>query len=425
MRLRPLPSAHQFAAAALSLAVVGALLAPIAAIADEGEIGDPPSGVDVPSPDDIVDEVLDENLAPVTDEPTEDALLDHDPDDGAGVPGCAEPLAVISWDAADDAGDDSAVAITAQLLEEGFAGWASASWQAAPGTTLTAVMAHRVDGDITELTPAPTGTATDVVAFTFCGTAEPAAVEPEPDTKPEPGTKPQAPATVAECDDLLAVATPEAVEGDEEAVAITAQALDLDVPGWSNVGWEPAAGTTLRAVFVTGTDGTVTEARDATSATEVASLTFCGTVERPPPERSATPERSTAELPQPTEVPRPAGPTTSTSSGSSSTSGTSGSRASETPDEGPELRRAPDEPADAEPEADLPVVTVATPETPDESDTGAEATDADEAEVEVLGVQLTREDEPGGSGPLGTGVALLAVLALLATSGGVLWSRRS
>ena len=421
MRLRSLPSQHRLTAATLSLLVVGALLAPSGAIADENEVGGTPAGVDTPPPNDIVNEVLDEDLVPVTDEPSEEALLDHDPDDGAGLPGCAEPLAVISWNGTDDAGDDSAVAVTAQLLEKDFAGWASASWQAAPGTTLTAVTAHRVDGDITELTPAPTGTATHVVAFTFCGTAEPLqAGEPEPDTKPE------APAIVAECDDLLAVATPKAFEGDDEAVAITAQAFDRDVPGWSNVGWEPAAGTTLRTVFVTGTDGTVTEAGNATSATDVASLTFCGTVERPTPERSATPERSTPERSTPerptTEVRRPAGPTTSTSS---STSSTSGSRASETSDEGSALLRTPEEPADAEPGAELPVVTVTTPETPDETDTDAEATAVDEPEVEVLGVQLTREGEPGGSGPLGAGVALLAVLALLATAGGVLWRRRS
>lgn len=51
-------------------------------------------------------------------------------------------------------------------------------------------------------------------------------------------------------------------------------------------------------------------------------------------------------------------------------------------------------------------------------------TENDETEEgEVLGIQLTGQDEPSGRGPLGTGVALFAVLGLLATANP--WSRHS
>jgi hypothetical protein len=403
--------------------VIGALLVPAAALADDGSSEPGPfenqpgndradaHGIDGPNdgledspddgalrvgaPDDAIDEVDDETLR---------AVPDDAPDRPTAAPPCDDLLSVITWDGSGDLGDERAVAVTAQVLEAGTPGWASASWAAQAGTTLRAVFAVRVDGTVTELAPRPTKTVTNVVAFTFCGTTTPQAAPV---------------AAVAECDDLLSVITPTRTQGDALAVAITAQALDADVPGWSNVGWEAAEGTRLRAVLVTGRDGTVTQVRDTTSATDVASLSFCGTADRAGAGSTApgstAPAVTAPAVAAPREVPRPA-PSAPTSTSTTSTS--------------PRTAPAPPAPAtvgatDEDATNDLPrVVAVETPEAPEAPPEPDVQSDQPE-EAEVMGIQLTRDDEVGGNGPISTGMAALAAFALLATAGGVLWSRRS
>jgi hypothetical protein len=253
---------------------------------------------------------------------------------------------------------------------------------------------------------------TNVIAFTFCGT-----------------TTPQAAPAVAECDDLLSVITPTRTQGDALAVAITAQALDADVPGWSNVGWEAAEVTRLRAVLVTGTDGTVTQVGDTTSATDVASLSFCGAVDRAgagstapasPAPGSAAPAVAGSAAPAvaaPRELPRPA-PSAPTSTSTSTTS-TSPRTAPALP--APATTGATDEDATDDLPGVVAVETLEAPEAPPEPDVQSDQPE----EAEVMGIQLTRDDEVGGNGPISTGMAVLTAFALLATAGGVLWSRRS
>jgi hypothetical protein len=86
--------------------------------------------------------------------------------------GCPDPLVVHHPDGS--VGDTAAVAITGQAFERDAAGWASASWQAAPGTTLTAVLATTPTG-VQQLPAEPSGTASAVLELAFCGTHDPSA----------------------------------------------------------------------------------------------------------------------------------------------------------------------------------------------------------------------------------------------------------
>jgi hypothetical protein len=98
--------------------------------------------------------------------------------------GCADHLVTLRPDGFD--GDDLAVSITAQTLEARRPGWAHASWQAAPGTRLTDVIATAPDGSASRLPVTEAGEASDVVALTFCGSAS-AVPDPEPvDVEPPP-----------------------------------------------------------------------------------------------------------------------------------------------------------------------------------------------------------------------------------------------
>jgi hypothetical protein len=279
-----LPPHHRLGAGLFGALVVGALLAPVAATADD-----------------------------------------------AGPLGCKEPLTVVSWDGASDAGDQRAVAITSQQFDSGVDGWSSVSWEAAEDTTLTAVTALQIDGTASPLEPTPGGTATGVASLSFCGTRTPPVPAP-------------------------------------------------------------------------------TEPRDTATRDSAPS--------RPAPRSSAPGVR------------RPSGTATSTSSNATpapwaQTPGTPGPAVT-----GP---RVPTDPTDELP----PEVDIEPPEAQTDTSTrfndrstgpGDRSTGPDDErdeEVEVMGIQLVRDAEPAGSGPIGAVGALLAVLGLLATVGGLLWSRRS
>jgi hypothetical protein len=373
--------------ALLATLVIGAGLVPVAALAaDHLEVLPEPIELDAPT---IIDDTDDES----GDEPAPDA---------PAIAGCSDLLAVASLAGID--GNQLAVVITAQAIDRDLPGWSNVAWEPAEGTTLREVIVTGTDGTQTRLTDS-TDNATDVATLTFCGTV--VALPPAP--------------TIASCDDLLVVAFPEGTEGDAGAVAITAQAIDRDLPGWSNVAWEPAEGTTLREVIVTGTDGTQTRLTDGTdNATDVATLTFCGTVDRSADDGAGS-GTTAPGTPEVTVVTPPSSPSPTTP-GTNSTINTEDATNADGTTDG-----TTDGTADAdadESDSEVPgVVTVEPPEAPDDATVADEP--EPEEEAEVLGIQLVQEDEAGGRGPLGAGVALLAGLALLATAGGVLWSRRS
>ena len=87
-------------------------------------------------------------------------------------------------------GNEAAVAITSQTLAEGFDGWEQVSWEAAEGTTLTAV-GVRTDGlPVKLLGDLDTGTVEDALELTFCGTAT---ETPEPEVGDSPGERTEVP----------------------------------------------------------------------------------------------------------------------------------------------------------------------------------------------------------------------------------------
>ena len=87
-------------------------------------------------------------------------------------------------------GNEAAVAITSQTLVEGFDGWEQVSWEAAEGTTLTAV-GVRTDGlPVKLLGDLDTGTVEDALELTFCGTAT---ETPEPEVGDSPGERTEVP----------------------------------------------------------------------------------------------------------------------------------------------------------------------------------------------------------------------------------------
>jgi hypothetical protein len=400
------PRRRVHSVALLATLVMGAGLVPIAALADDHlEV--------LPEPVELLDaEILDDTDAAESDEPA--PTTPTAPTTPAA--GCPDLLAVASPAGVD--GNELAVAITAQAIDTDLPGWSNVAWKPAQGTTLREVIVTGTDGTLTSLTDG-TDNALDVTTLTFCGTV--AVLPPAP--------------TIASCDDLLAVAFPEGVEGDANAVSITAQAIDRDLPGWSNVAWKPAQGTTLREVIVTGTDGTLTSLTDGTdNALDVATLTFCGTVDRSanggggsgatPPGTPAVTVVTPPNSPSPT-TPGTDGTTNTDSTTNGTTNGASGTTGTGGTTSTGSTTSTPAATDEADPEVPG-VVTVEPPEAPDGDATVADAPEPEpEEEAEVLGIQLVQEDEAGGRGPLGAGVALLAGLALLASAGGVLWSRRS
>jgi hypothetical protein len=73
--------------------------------------------------------------------------------------------------------------------------------------------------------------------------------------------------------------TPDGSTGHRHAVAITSQAIERGVPGWTHVGWEAAEGTTVDEVHVVREDGTERRVGGDLRngyAEDVLELRFCG-----------------------------------------------------------------------------------------------------------------------------------------------------
>lgn len=176
----------------------------------------------------------------------------------------------------------------------------------------------------------------------------------------------QEPAT---CSPVLVAHTPDGSEGEVRAVAITAQAIDAEAGDvWFNVAWQAAAEVELSAITVLGADGTIreqTQELQQGTAQDVTALWFCGTLapEAFPDEDPATnddaPDGTDADTPD------------------------AGEAASDGADQEPDDA----EPADDNAEQEEDPTRVPAPAPP--------ATAADE-DVDVLGVVLSRDDEPAG-----------------------------
>ena len=110
-----------------------------------------------------------------------------------GSDGCDDALVTFTRDGT--TGDDTAVALTAQAVEQGVTGWEMITWQAAPGTSIRAILVTLRNGEEVDVPAADTGTVEDVAAITFCGSLVDA---PEGDGSEEAAVvvpeEPQAPA---------------------------------------------------------------------------------------------------------------------------------------------------------------------------------------------------------------------------------------
>ncbi len=93
-----------------------------------------------------------------------------------------------------------------------------------------------------------------------------------------PASATPAAAGPSDCPDHLVTFTRDEVTGDARAVAITAQSLVWDEPGWDHLSWAAADGVQIRTVLVTGTDGAVRTVTAAATGTveAVTAVTFCG-----------------------------------------------------------------------------------------------------------------------------------------------------
>lgn len=361
-------------------------------------------------------------------------------------------------------GDQEAVAITSQQFEADVPGWSQVSWEAAADTTLTGVIVRTEAESVTLTDGIATGTVEDALELTFCGST--AIATPDTDgtdgsdaTDDDDGDTQVTQPVDDVCDDVLVTITPDSISGDETAVAITSQQLDADVVGWVSVSWEAAADTTLTGVTVRTVSGTATLIDDLQTGTveDALELTFCGTTASDDAEDDGSDD-------EPTEVPEPetdggAGGGTGTGAGTGSSGGgatgggsTGGGEAStggtgsggtggssggstvpapsdddaEAPEPDPEPEPEP-EPTPAPDAAEEPV------EETDSDDAGtadtddAESDDAESDDTEVLGVQLSQDDEGSGwvvpvllillvAGAIGAG--FLVRNRYLATSGG-------
>lgn len=237
------------------------------------------------------------------------------------------------------------------------------------------------------------------------------------DPQPDAGTDDPADGTTEpqlSCPDLLLQVRPgTAPIGDEQAVAITSQSVDADVPGWLFVSWEAADGTELTAVIVERTDGATTLLPGATDAAvsddlrtggvpDALSLTFCGTAlaapTSPDEDGSGTDDEdgtdgstdpSDAATGSTSGSSTPPGPSGTTGSGSAGATSPSGS-VDPSDDDRSEVATSSEAPTDDE--AAAPDVSSIEPaddgSAPDATSTPEQEPTAD---VEVLGVQFTNE----------------------------------
>jgi hypothetical protein len=247
--------------------------------------------------------------------------------------------------------------------------------------------------------------------------------------------------TAPGCEPLVTFTTT-GTSGEARAVAITAQALEQGVEGWSMVAWEVAEGTQVSSLTIVTTDGrteTRTHGIERGSADDVLELRFCGRAagaetddgpagtddegtateahgtdgtevspEDPPP---ATEESSSEPATDPgEEAGDPPGDDVADTGTSQPGEGTAAS--SEDPDqEGvDDSRSSPNEPAIQEEASDDPA------DGTEGAATGGATTTADAgADTEVLGVQLARTGGDvvglllwGMLGAVGGAVVLLA-----------------
>lgn len=354
-------------------------------------------------------------------------------------------------------GDQDAVAITSQQFEADVPGWSQVSWEAAADTTLTGVIVRSEAESFTLTDGIATGTVEDALELTFCGSTAVATPDTEgSDATDENDGDTQVTQPVDDvCDDVLVTITPDSISGDETVVAITSQQLDADVVGWVSVSWEAGADTTLTGVSVRTVTGTATLIDDLQTGTveDALELTFCGTVAS---DDAGEPEDDGSDE-EPTEVPEPEddggsgggteadGGTTGgggSSTGGTGSGGTGGGSAAPAPsddddaapepDPEPEPEPTPDPEPEPEPAPDPEPAEDPVEET-DSDDAGAADTDdvdSDDAEsddTEVLGVQLSQDDEGSGwvvpvllillvAGAIGAGI--LVRNRYLAASGG-------
>lgn len=106
-------------------------------------------------------------LAAVTDTPAADTPEADTPEADAPAT-CEPPLAVLA--PSGSTGDLTAVAVTAQVLEQGVDGWAEVTWEAFPGTELTSLTIVRSDGAEVLTDPPAAGSASEVLELIACGT---------------------------------------------------------------------------------------------------------------------------------------------------------------------------------------------------------------------------------------------------------------
>ena len=87
------------------------------------------------------------------------------------------------------------------------------------------------------------------------------------------------PPSDAVCTDVLVRISPDRVQGDQRAVAITSQMIELGVERWAVVAWQTSPGTELTAVSIITSTGVETRTGNLTtgSADNVVELVFCGT----------------------------------------------------------------------------------------------------------------------------------------------------
>ena len=326
---------------------------------------------------------------------------------------CDDVLLIVSPTSV--SGDKAAVAITSQQFEADVPGWASVSWEAAENTTVTGVTVRTASGTATLIDDIETGTVEDALELIFCGTTGPS--EPDSDVDGE-GDGPQVTQPVDEvCDDVLLTVTPDSISGDETAVSITSQELDADAVGWVSVSWEAAANTTMTGVTVRTASGTATLIDDIETGTveNTLELTFCGTVadddgdpgddgiDDDPAEEPATESNDAggSEGTSGGEGNTTGGGTTGggTTGGGTTGGGTTGGGTTDDTD-GRNAAPAPSDdettPApEPEPEREADPEPEPAPE-PEPSDGGDNDVAAQDDDTEVLGVQLSQDDDGSG-----------------------------
>ncbi len=82
---------------------------------------------------------------------------------------CDEPLAVLS--PTGSSGDLGAVAVTAQVLEQGVEGWAEVTWETFGEPHLDSITIVRTDGEEIRTDDLSTGSASEVLELIVCASA--------------------------------------------------------------------------------------------------------------------------------------------------------------------------------------------------------------------------------------------------------------